>query len=107
MSDEVYTRMDNGSEATVRIRNKLDVTTAPHLFTLIDQLVEDLKAKRVTKIVVNLEELQLIDSSGVAAIVGLYKRARNEGGQVQITGARDQPLAIFKLLRMDRVFVLR
>ncbi len=50
--------------------------------------------------------LDLIDSSGVAALVKLYKGVRGVGGTVTIVGARDQPLAIFKLLRMDKVFNL-
>jgi hypothetical protein len=31
---------------------------------------------------------------------------RNASGAMTISGARDQPLAIFKLLRMDKVFNL-
>jgi anti-sigma B factor antagonist len=42
----------------------------------------------------------------VAALVKLYKGVRNHGGALTIAGARDQPLAIFKLLRMDKVFNL-
>jgi anti-sigma B factor antagonist len=38
--------------------------------------------------------------------VKLYKGVRASGGSVTISGARDQPLAIFKLLRMDKVFNL-
>jgi hypothetical protein len=33
----------------------------------------------------------------------LYKKTREYGGVVTVQGLRDQPLAIFKLLRMDRV----
>ena len=45
-------------------------------------------------------------TSGVAALVKLYKGVRGGGGAFKIAGARDQPLAIFKLLRMDKVFDL-
>ena len=55
---------------------------------------------------VDLSGLDLIDSSGVAALVKLYKGVRGVGGTIEMTGARDQPLAIFKLLRMDKVFDL-
>jgi anti-sigma B factor antagonist len=37
-------------------------------------------------------------------IVSLFKRVRANGGQVKIVGLRDQPRAIFRLLRLDRVF---
>lgn len=86
----------------LKLGGSLDAMTAPELLPTIDRLVEE---KR-TRITVNLEGLDLIDSSGVAAIVALYKRTRSNGGRVQVIGARDQPLAIFKLLRMDRVFAL-
>ena len=56
--------------------------------------------------IVDLSGLDLIDSSGVAALVKLYKGVRSGGGAITISGARDQPLAIFKLLRMDKVFNL-
>jgi anti-sigma B factor antagonist len=56
--------------------------------------------------VCDLSALDLIDSSGVAALVKLYKSVRSGGGAIEIVGARDQPLAIFKLLRMDKVFNL-
>ena len=58
------------------------------------------------KVDVDLAPLDLIDSSGVAALVKLYKGVRSAGGRIAISGARDQPLAIFKLLRMDKVFDL-
>jgi anti-sigma B factor antagonist len=86
----------------LKLAGSLDAMTAPELLPTIDRLVDE---KR-TRITVNLEGLDLIDSSGVAAIVALYKRTRSNGGRVTVTGARDQPLANFKLLRMDRVFAL-
>jgi anti-sigma B factor antagonist len=86
----------------LKLAGSLDAMTAPELLPTIDRLVDE---KR-TRVTVNLEGLDLIDSSGVAAIVALYKRTRSNGGRVTVTGARDQPLAIFKLLRMDRVFAL-
>jgi anti-sigma B factor antagonist len=92
----------SGSEATLTVRGSLDINTAPALAEEIDRLV----ATKPTKVTVDLAALDLIDSSGVAALVKLYKAVRGGGGQVHITGARDQPLAIFKLLRMDKVFQL-
>jgi len=86
----------------LKLAGTLDAMTAAELTPTINRLVEE---KRM-KIVVDLQGLDLIDSSGVAAIVALYKRTRSSGGRVTVTGARDQPLAIFKLLRMDRVFAL-
>ena len=95
-----FNRSDEGDTTTLQIGGSLDVLTAPELMPTIDQLVAE-KRHRVT---VDLSSLDIIDSSGVAALVALYKRIRAVGGQVIVVGARDQPLAIFKLLRMDKVF---
>jgi len=87
---------------TLTVRGSLDINSAPALAEEIDQIV----ASRPGRVVVDLSTLDLIDSSGVAALVKLYKGIRNAGGSMTISGARDQPLAIFKLLRMDKVFNL-
>ena len=90
------------TETTLQVRGSLDINSAPPLAEEIDRIV----AGKPAKVTVDLAGLELIDSSGVAALVKLYKGVRGVGGTMQITGARDQPLAIFKLLRMDKVFNL-
>ena len=92
----------SNDEMTLVVRGSLDINSAPALAEEIDKIV----ATRPSKVVVDLSMLDLIDSSGVAALVKLYKGVRASGGNVTISGVRDQPLAIFKLLRMDKVFNL-
>jgi anti-sigma B factor antagonist len=89
-------------ETLLTIRGSLDINTAPQLAEEIDRIV----AAKPARVAVDLASLDLIDSSGVAALVKLYKGVRGTGGAISISGARDQPLAIFKLLRMDKVFNL-
>ena len=67
--------------------------------------IEKLLARQPSRVDIDLSRLRMVDSSGVGAIVALYKRARAQGGSVVVTGLRDQPLAIFRLLRLDRVMV--
>ena len=97
-----YKRTDDGDETTLEIEGTLDAVTAPDLRTVVDMLVNE-RRKSVT---LELSALRLIDSSGVGAIVSLYKRLRAQGGQVTVKGLKDQPLAIFRLLRLDRVFAI-
>ena len=102
MSTENYQITQNGDETRIQVRGMLDVNTAPGLAEMVDDVISE----RRLRVVVDLSGLDIIDSSGVAVLVKLYKGVRAGGGHVQITGARDQPLAIFKLLRMDKVFAL-
>lgn len=97
-----FTRTDNGDETVVRIEGVLDAVTTPEIRPIIEAVVGE---KRMA-ITVDVQALRLIDSSGVGVIVSLFKRAKVYGGQVKIVGLKDQPLTIFKLLRLDRVFEL-
>ena len=92
----------SSKETKVSVRGSLDINTASQLAEEIDKIV----GTKPKKVVVDLSGLDLIDSSGVAALVKLYKGVRGINGTVVMSGARDQPLAIFKLLRMDKVFNL-
>jgi anti-sigma B factor antagonist len=97
-----HSRIDQGDGTIIRVRGELDALSAPELRPLFDDLIE---AER-RDITVDLSELRLIDSSGVGALVSLYKRVRALGGQVRLTGVTAQPLVIFQLLRLDLVFGL-
>jgi len=96
----IYSRTDNGDESVLRIEGTLDAVTAPELRPALDALVSENKKK----IVIGLSSLRLIDSSGVGVLVSVFKRVRANGGDVRVIGVRDQPRAIFRLLRLDRVF---
>lgn len=96
------TRTDSGTESTLVLQGALDAHTAPEIRPIFDKLVSD-KRPRVT---LDLLAVTMIDSSGVGAIVSLFKRLKAEGGQMVIANAHDQPLAVFKLLKLDKVFGL-
>lgn len=97
-----FSRTDEGDRTILRISGVLDAVTAPNIRRTIDAIVAE-KRRSVT---IELSGLRMIDSSGVGVIVSLYKRTRALGGEVRVEGLREQPLSIFKLLRLDRVFAL-
>lgn len=94
-----FSTSSQGGVATLRIEGELDAVTIPDVRPAIDALI----AEHPTRIVVDLSGLRLIDSSGIGALVFLYKKVKEYGGVVTVAGVRDQPLSIFKLLRLDRV----
>ncbi len=88
-------------DATVlQIAGELDALTAPDLRPTVDEIAEE----KPQKVILDLSALRLIDSSGVGAIVSLFKRIRAGGGQFQVIGVQGQPRSIFQVLRLDRVF---
>jgi anti-anti-sigma factor len=97
-----FSRSDQGDRTTLSIAGVLDATTAPNIRRTMEAIV----AERRPSVVLELSRLNHVDSSGVGVIVSLYKRCNAYGGTVRVEGLKDQPLAIFKLLRLDRVFGL-
>jgi anti-sigma B factor antagonist len=83
------------------VRGELDAVSVEEIRESLDRLAT---AGHRT-VVVDLSGLRVIDSSGIGSIVSLYKRVRAYGGSVSVRGAKDQPLAILKLLTLDRVLV--
>jgi anti-anti-sigma factor len=54
------------------------------------------------KIIFDLERVSFLDSSGIGAIVFLYKRLRAQDRAFVIVGVQGQPQELIKLLRIDR-----
>jgi anti-sigma B factor antagonist len=96
------TRTDNDNDSRLELVGALDALTAPDIRPIFDKIVTDGRRK----VTVDISKVTMIDSSGVGAIVSLFKRVKAEGGTVSVVGARDQPLAVLKLLKLDRVFGL-
>jgi anti-sigma B factor antagonist len=84
---------------TLRIEGELDAVTVVDLRPVITRIADE----QPTRVLVDLSRLRLIDSSGVGALVAMFKAVRAYGGDLGVLGVRDQPLAILRLLHLDRV----
>ena len=96
-----YTITANDGTTLITIEGTLDAVSVSDVRGELDKLV----ATRPKAVEVDLSQLRMIDSSGVGALVSLYKRVRAKGGTVVLKGVRDQPLAIFQLLQLDRLML--
>jgi anti-anti-sigma factor len=65
---------------------------------------DDIEAysKLNTNIIFDLEQVLFIDSSGIGAIVYLYKRMVAKGFSVSVSGLTQQPLELFQMLFLDK-----
>jgi len=93
---------DQGGDSTLRVGGDLDALSSPELRPTLEALAHDPRGN----ITVDLSNLKLIDSSGLGALISLYKQAISTGGTVNFIGVADQPLVLFKLLKLDRAFGL-
>ena len=96
MNFNLNTRED---ESVLSIAGELDALSVQDLRPVIDEIA----GGRPSRVCVDLSKLRLIDSSGVGAIVSLFKKVKAYEGSLAVVGVHDQPLAILRLLRLDRV----
>lgn len=95
-------REDRDEVTIMTLRGQLDALNAPNLKKDTENLVSEGR----TSVVFDMSGLELIDSSGVGAIVSLFKQVRTHKGDVKIAALTGQPREIFKLLRLDSAFDL-
>lgn len=78
---------------------RLDASQAPSFKARMIELIE---AGQLT-IVLDLSNVEFVDSSGLGAIVGCLKRL-GQRGDLAIAGAGRSVAKVFALTRMDKVF---
>lgn len=78
---------------------RFNMVSAPLVKARIDEAV----TAGTPRIVVDLSGVDFIDSSGLGALIGGLKAARQAGGDLRIAAAGDQVLTVLKLTNLDRI----
>ncbi len=85
--------------AVVALRGDVDLARSPDARALILQCLE-----QKSDLLVDLSEVDYIDSSGVASLVEGYQMAKKEGLKFGLIGVSEAALSVLKLARLDQVF---
>jgi anti-sigma B factor antagonist len=79
---------------------RVDAHNSGELKAYILRLIE----QGETSIIVQLENVRFIDSSGLGALLSGYKNAAAKSGRLALACCRPQVLSMFELTRLNRVF---
>lgn len=88
------------SHSVVDVKGEIDVYTAPKLREKLIELVSD----GSYEIVVNLEGVDFLDSTGLGVLVGALKRVKAHDGSLALVCTQDKILKIFKITGLTKVF---
>lgn len=86
----------------VELRGELDIYTSSILRERLIELIDE----GARHVVVDLSQVEFLDSSGLGVLVGALKRLRTADGDLSLVVASDKLLKIFKITALDRVFPL-
>jgi len=76
---------------------------------ITEPVKEDLKSffnTQGTRMILNLEGIKYIDSSGFGVFLSILKTATNSKGTFKICGISPEVMELFKLLQLHNVFTL-
>jgi anti-sigma B factor antagonist len=94
------TTRTQGAHTVLSVGGEIDVYTAPQLRR---QLV-DLADEGRSRIVVDMEQVDFLDSTGLGVLVGGLKRAKAGGGSLRLVCAQPKILKIFRITGLEKVF---
>lgn len=84
----------------IRLDGRQDAATSPEVKAALHKLI----GEGHLKIIVDLQGVPFIDSSGLAALVSGLRVAREKNGNVVLSGIQTQAYTVFRLTMLDRVF---
>ena len=89
-----------GDHMVVEVGGEIDVYTAPRLR---EKMVELVNAGHY-HLVVDMESVDFLDSTGLGVLVGGLKRVRSHDGSLRIVCTQERLLKIFRITGLTRVF---
>lgn len=84
----------------VAVRGEVDIATAPKLR---EKLVE-LASQGAQKVVVDLEGVDFLDSTGLGVLIGGMKRLRGLDGDLTLVCTQPRILKVFEITGLNRAF---
>jgi anti-sigma B factor antagonist len=97
---EFATRTLDGQVTVISGEGRLNMVSAP----LLKEAVADAIFQGRPRVVVDLSGVDFMDSSGLGALVGCLKTARQAGGDLKIAAPSEQVTMVLQLSNLDRIF---
>jgi anti-sigma B factor antagonist len=91
---------DTPGFTVIEVGGEIDVYTAPKLREKLISLVE----AGSYQLIVNMEGVEFLDSTGLGVLVGGLKRVRAQDGWIDLICTQSRILRIFKITGLNKVF---
>ena len=91
-----------GGRTIIEVGGEIDVYTAPKLRDQIIELVGDGNYH----LVVDMEKVDFLDSTGLGVLVGGLKRVRAHDGSLRLVCTQERILKIFRITGLTKVFAI-
>lgn len=96
---EFDTDVTDGGIVVIRSEGRLNMASAPQLRAVVSERA----SAGQSQILIDLSGITFIDSSGLGALIGGLKTARQAGGDLRIAAPTEQVATVLGLTNLDRV----
>lgn len=83
-----------------RVDGEIDINTAPQFKKAFDKLIKE----KEVKVVINLEKVGYIDSSGLATLVELLKNFRKSSSKLKLVSLSAKVRSLFEITKLEKLF---
>ena len=91
---------DDSGYTVIAVGGEIDVYTAPRLREKLISLVES----GSYQLIVDMEAVEFLDSTGLGVLVGGLKRVRAHDGWIDLVCSQSRILRIFRITGLNKVF---
>ncbi|MBV8246710.1 MAG: STAS domain-containing protein [Candidatus Eremiobacteraeota bacterium] len=100
MDIKVNVHEGKGDAYVVELNGEIDVYTSPKVKDATSELID----QGHYNLVINLEKVRYIDSTGLGVLIGSLKRVREHGGSVNLVCNNPQIKKIFDITGLVKIF---
>lgn len=90
----------DGDTCVISLAGEVDVYTSPSFKERLVKAIDD----GCMRIVVDLEAVDFIDSSGLGVLVSGLRRVKEQDGSIRLVCTREPIMKVFRITGLDRVF---
>lgn len=83
-----------------RVDGEIDINTAPQFKKVFDKLIKE----KEVKVVINLEKVGYVDSSGLATLVELLKNFRKSSSKLKLVSLSAKVKSLFEITKLEKLF---
>ncbi|NDD27723.1 MAG: anti-sigma factor antagonist [Proteobacteria bacterium] len=100
MEISVNTRALDARAHAVEVKGEIDVYTSPRVKETINDLID----QGHNNMVINLEGVRYIDSTGLGVLIGALKKVREKNGKIVLICTNPQIKKIFNITGLIKIF---
>ena len=100
--DLSVTTREEGGRTIVVVGGEIDVYSAPTLRDRLNGLVAD----GHHDLILDMQGVEFLDSTGLGVLVGGLKRVRTHNGSLQLVCSQERVLKVFRITGLTKVFTI-